>query len=275
MIKLTNINKSYGKKQVLKNINFPIKKGRPLAIVGHNGAGKSTIIKILLSIIKADNGEIKLANDIKKVGYLPEERGVYRNETVLTHLNYFAELSGVKLNKRSAEDYLAKFEILKYKNFKLKELSKGNAQKLQLALCFIGSPDLLILDEPFSGLDPLNRKLLSNIMKEDSADRYTVFSSHQMKEIEDYCSDILIISKGEIKYVGRIDDLKASYQSSKIVNITFKNQQQEIVHQKAVIEGDLNQWLMTNDFQQIVGLSYGLPDLEEIYLDIMRGNTSL
>lgn len=271
MIELSNVNKYYGKNHVLKDINFAIKRGVPLAIVGHNGAGKSTIIKIILSILKADRGGVFLSEDIKTVGYLPEERGVYRNETVLTHIKYFSELSGLKLSSKELECYLDKFEILRYKNFKLRDLSKGNAQKLQLALCFLGNPDLLILDEPFSGLDPLNRKLLSHILEEDSLARYTIFSSHQMAEIERYCSDILILSKGEVKYFGSIENLKATYQSNKIIKIAYKDSCDKIVSKKVSVDSDLNRWLIDNEVTNIIELSFGFPSLEEIYFDIMKG----
>ena len=271
MIELRDINKYYGKKHILKNINIRIKKGRPLAIVGHNGAGKSTIIKIILSILNVEEGEVILSEDIRTVGYLPEERGVYRNETVQTHLKYFSELSGIHLSNKELDDYLAKFEILTYKKFKLKDLSKGNAQKLQLALCFLGNPDLLILDEPFSGLDPLNRKVLSNMLKKDSSSRHTIFSSHQMEEIERYCSDILIINKGEIRYFGSISDLKELYQSQKKLKITYIDDFNKRIEKEIMIEVGLDKWLVDNGVTNVVAMSYCFPSLEEIYFDIMKG----
>lgn len=272
MIELRNINKFYGKNQVLKGINLSIKKGYPLAIVGHNGAGKSTILKIILSILKAENGEVSLPDCIDRIGYLPEERGVYRNETVLTHLKYFSELSGLKLSNKDLDNYLAKFEILMYKDFKLKDLSKGNAQKLQLALCFLGNPDLLILDEPFSGLDPLNRKVLSNILKEGSSSRYTIFSSHQMEQIERYCSDILILKNGEVRYFGSIEDLKASHIAKKKLAISYRDESGKKIYEKLAIDSSLDKWLIDKGVNNIINLSYGYPSLEEIYFDIMKGD---
>lgn len=272
MIELRNINKFYGKNQVLKGINLSIKKGYPLAIVGHNGAGKSTILKIILSILKAENGEVSLPDCINRIGYLPEERGVYRNETVLTHLKYFSELSGLKLSNKDLDNYLAKFEILMYKDFKLKDLSKGNAQKLQLALCFLGNPDLLILDEPFSGLDPLNRKVLSNILKEGSSSRYTIFSSHQMEQIERYCSDILILKNGEVRYFGSIEDLKASHIAKRKLAISYRDESGKKIYEKLAIDSSLDKWLIDKGVNNIINLSYGYPSLEEIYFDIMKGD---
>jgi ABC-2 type transport system ATP-binding protein len=189
---------------------------------------------------------------------------------VLTHIKYFSELSGAKMTSHEIDAYLEKFEILRYKNFKLKDLSKGNAQKLQLALCFLGNPDLLILDEPFSGLDPLNRKVLSKILYEGSHERYIIFSSHQMTEIEQFCSDILILKKGEIKYFGGINELKELYQSKKIVEIIYRNSSNEIVREKTVSESNVLHWLKTNSTLDILNFSYGVPSLEEIYLEIMK-----
>ncbi|MED5834261.1 ATP-binding cassette domain-containing protein [Streptococcus anginosus] len=269
MIELNNINKYFQDKHVLKGIDFILRKGEPLAVVGHNGAGKSTIIKIMLSIIDFEQGSIDFPADIKTIGYLPEERGVYRNETVYTHIKYFSELSGLKMSKQSIDDYLNRFNILHYKKFKLRELSKGNAQKLQLALCFLGNPDLLILDEPFSGLDPLNRKVLSNLLLEGSEKRYTMFSSHQIGEIEKYCSQILILSKGEIIYFGSIEELKLQYESKKIIDITYKDDFKNIVHKKLVIKDDIKQWLFDNKIDNIIQLTFGYPSLEDIYFDKM------
>lgn len=272
MIELSNIGKYYGKKKVLNNINLTVSRGVPLAIIGQNGAGKSTIIKIILSILRAEEGNVCLSSDIKSIGYLPEERGVYRNETVFTHLKYFSELSGFKYSSNELEKFLEKFEILKYKNFKLKDLSKGNAQKLQLALCFLGKPDLLILDEPFSGLDPLNRKVLSDILREDNSTRYTIFSSHQMEEIERYCSDILILKAGEIRYFGSIENLKATYQSKRNIEVTYKDVFDNIIHKKLKTNSNLARWLLDNEVEDVIELSFGFPSLEEIYFEIMEGD---
>jgi len=223
-IEIKNLYKSFGDKEVLKNICLSAESGKALGLLGRNGAGKTTTIRILMGLFEANSGEILL--DGKKydrekmhIGYLPEERGLYTKKKILQQLVYFGELKGMKGSeaKRCAHDYLEKFGMLEYENKKLQTLSKGNQQKIQLIAALIDDPDIVILDEPFTGLDPVNAKILKDEVEElISKNKIVLFSSHQMNYIEEFCNDIAILNQGAIVKSGKITDIKKSYPRNKI-----------------------------------------------------------
>lgn len=224
-INVNNICKSFGDKKVLEGISLSCESGRALGLLGRNGAGKTTTIRIIMGVFPADSGEILLDGkpiDRKKVkiGYLPEERGLYPKKLVMEQLVYLAELKGLKASdaKKSARELLEKLEMTEYENKKLDTLSKGNQQKIQLVATLTCDPDIVILDEPFSGLDPVNAMLLKDTVKELIAKgKVVIFSSHQMNYVEEFCNDIAIINKGKIVKAGNIDKIKKSYDRNKIV----------------------------------------------------------
>lgn len=224
-INVNNICKSFGDKKVLEGISLSCESGKALGLLGRNGAGKTTSIRIIMGIFPADSGEILLDGkpiDRKKlkIGYLPEERGLYPKKIVMEQLVYLAELKGLKASeaKKSARELLEKLEMTEYENKKLDTLSKGNQQKIQLIATLTCDPDIVILDEPFSGLDPVNAMLLKDTVKELIArDKVVIFSSHQMNYVEEFCNDIAIINKGKIVRAGDIAQIKKSYERNKIV----------------------------------------------------------
>lgn len=223
-----DLTKSFNEKQVLKGISFSVSSGNALGLLGRNGAGKTTTIRIIMQLFKPDTGEVlfdgaPLDLDSVNIGYMPEERGLYPKKKVLEQLIYFARLKNVPLPeaKERAEVLLRRLEMDEYKNAKLSTLSKGNQQKIQLVATLISDPDIVILDEPFSGLDPVNAILLKDVVKELIADgKIVIFSSHQMNYVEEFCNSIVIIDKGEVAVSGVIRELKHNYVSNRYSIIT-------------------------------------------------------
>ena len=223
-LELKNIKKVFGKKTALNNISFTAKSGHAFGLLGRNGAGKTTTIRILMNVFKASSGEILLDGkplDYKSVsfGYLPEERGLYPKEKVFDQLVYLANLKGMskKDAAKSVNYWLDFLDMFEYKNKQLDTLSKGNQQKIQLISSIAHDPDIIVFDEPFSGLDPVNAKLLENVVKEQiKQNKIVIFSSHQMNYIEEFCDDILIMKNGEIMISGNIKQIKQSYERNKL-----------------------------------------------------------
>ncbi len=219
ILTINNITKSFGEKSVLKGISFSAESGKAVGVLGRNGAGKTTLIRIIMNVFGADSGNVTLnGNPIStqkvRIGYLPEERGLYPKKKILEQLVYFAELQNInkKTAIQNAETLLRRLEIEEYKNRRLDTLSKGNQQKVQLVATLIADPDIIILDEPFSGLDPVNASLLKDLVKDLIANgKLVLFSSHQMNYIEEFCDEILILNGGKIVLSGGIKEIKHSY----------------------------------------------------------------
>ena len=216
---IDHISKSFGDNQVLKDISLHIQGGKALGILGRNGAGKTTSIRIIMGVFLADEGRVLLdgkpfkRKDVK-IGYLPEERGLYPKKKISEQLVYLAELKGMtkKEAKQSYEALLERLGMSQYADTKLETLSKGNQQKIQLIATLINKPDIIILDEPFSGLDPVNAMLLKDIVKELIDDgKIVLFSSHQMNYVEEFCDEIAILNKGKIVLSGNIRKIRRSY----------------------------------------------------------------
>lgn len=226
-----NVNKSFGNKHVVDNISFELKKPGVFGLLGTNGAGKTTTIRMILGIIKKDSGEITwngktVTRGNVNFGYLPEERGLYPKSTVYDQLVYFANLKG--LDKKEADEavryWLDKLNLMEYINSPAEKLSKGNQQKVQFVTAMLHNPDLIVLDEPFSGLDPVNTEVLSNIMKElVSKGKYIIMSSHQMGVIEEFCSDLVILNRGKTVLKGNLKKIKDSYETNKVMVETDDN----------------------------------------------------
>jgi ABC-2 type transport system ATP-binding protein len=204
---LKNVSKSYGSKMAIKNLSFNVKSGEIFGLLGHNGAGKTTTLRIISGIIDDYDGEVYING---KIGYLPEERGLYKDEKVKDVLKFFGELSGMdnKTIEKRADYYLNRMDITKYKNSKIKTLSKGNQQKVQFLVSIIHNPDIIILDEPFSGLDVINLNLLKDIIFElKNEGKSIILSTHQLEKIERFCDRILILKEGKTIHYGRLDEI--------------------------------------------------------------------
>lgn len=224
-LEVQKIKKSFGKKEVLKGISFSVESGQALGLLGRNGAGKTTTIRILMNVFPMDEGSVCIdGKDISecniKIGYLPEERGLYPKKTIRDQLLYFAQLKGLRKKEGmvAIEKWLKRLEMEEYLDKKLETLSKGNQQKIQLITALLCDPDLIILDEPFSGLDPVNAQLLKDVVKEEIASgKLVIFSSHQMNYIEEFCDQIAILNQGEIAVQGSLKEIRHSYRRDKLV----------------------------------------------------------
>lgn len=218
-LEVKDIYKSFESKEVLHGVSFKVESGKALGLLGRNGAGKTTTIRIIMDVFRPNKGEVLLdGKDFKRdgsmIGYLPEERGLYPKKVVKEQMIYLAMLRGMSKKKaaESTAKWLEKLQVTEYTNKKLETLSKGNQQKVQLAATLVGEPDIVILDEPFSGLDPVNSQILKDVISELIAEgRIVIFSSHQMSYVEEFCEDIVIINHGETVLSGNLDEIKAEY----------------------------------------------------------------
>ena len=225
ILELKNIEKSFGEKKVLTGVSFKAEGGKAFGLLGRNGAGKTTSIRILMDVFPANSGEVLIDGhpiDYSKIGigYLPEERGLYPKKIIVDQLTYFAELKGMgrKAAVQSIDYWLGRLGMTEYRNKKLETLSKGNQQKIQLITALAHDPDIIILDEPFSGLDPVNAMLLKDVVKEQIAKgKIVLFSSHQMSYIEEFCDSIAILNNGVVALHGDLHDIKRDYPRDRLV----------------------------------------------------------
>ncbi len=229
-LEVKNLVKRYGEKTVVDNLSFAMDKPGVYALLGTNGAGKTTSIRIILGMLASDGGEVlfngeKLSTTKVNVGYLAEERGLYPKVTLMDQMLYFASLKRVpkKEAQKRIKYWAERLKLEEYfypqsvgkkkpKPFKAEQLSKGNQQKVQLMATLISDPELIILDEPLSGLDPVNTDLFRDIIREEAQkDKYIIMSSHQMSTIEEFCSDITILNRGKTVLTGNLNEIKKSY----------------------------------------------------------------
>ena len=224
-LQVHDLHKSFDGREVLHGISFSISSGKALGLLGRNGAGKSTTIRILMDVFKADQGNMSMngktfhAKDYN-IGYLPEERGLYPKKQVSEQLIYLATLRGLSHGEAKAnlKKWLKRLGIEEYENRVLDTLSKGNQQKVQLAQTLMCDPDIVILDEPFSGLDPVNSQTLKEVVQEQIQDgKLVIFSSHQMNYVEEFCEDIVILHHGDVVLQGNLKQIKKEYGKNRIV----------------------------------------------------------
>lgn len=224
-LEVKNLKKTFSGKEVLHGISFSVESGRAMGLLGRNGAGKTTTIRILMDVFHASEGEILLDGKPfvpgkHQIGYLPEERGLYPKRKVIEQMVYLAMLRNVPKKKATAnaKKWLERLEVAEYENKLLETLSKGNQQKVQLASILVCDPEIVILDEPFSGLDPVNSQILQEVVRElISQGKIVIFSSHQMSYVEEFCEDIVIINQGEVVLEGSLDEIKRSYGRDRLV----------------------------------------------------------
>ncbi len=211
-----HLSKKFGDHVAVEDLSFSIEKPGVFAFLGTNGAGKSTSIRMILGMLSKDSGAVlwngkPLDITTEKIGYLAEERGLYPKYNILEQMYYFASLKGMKKKEAtSAIDYLfSRLKIDEYRKKKAEQLSKGNQQKVQLAAALLCNPELIILDEPLSGLDPVNADLFKSIIREErDSGKYIIMSSHQMETIEEFCEDIVLLHRGKVVMQGNLNDIK-------------------------------------------------------------------
>lgn len=241
-LEVKEIKKSFEGKEVLHGVSFQVESGKALGLLGRNGAGKTTTIRIIMDVFRADKGEILLDGkpfEVSKyqIGYLPEERGLYPKKTVIEQMVYLARLHGMgtKEAKESAMKWLSRLGVEEYALRKLETLSKGNQQKVQLASTLVFNPKIIVLDEPFSGLDPVNSQILKEVVAElISEQRIVVFSSHQMNYVEEFCENIAVINQGEVVLDGNLKEIKKVYGKDRLMLSAenYNNDELENVCQK-------------------------------------------
>ncbi|MDW7656475.1 MAG: ATP-binding cassette domain-containing protein, partial [Bacillota bacterium] len=224
LLRVNNLRKNFGSNRVLSDVSFQAESGSALGLLGRNGAGKTTTIRIIMQVFPPDKGEIlldgiPLSHYTVSFGYLPEEKGLYPKQTIRNQLVYLARLRGLSMSqaKQAVQTWLDRLDLSQYLDKKLETLSKGNQQKIQLALALLHDPDIIILDEPFSGLDPVNALLLKDIVREQvQAGKIILFSSHQMNYVEQFCDQVAILHQGVIKATGSIRELKRGYTQNRL-----------------------------------------------------------
>ncbi|VVB52664.1 putative ABC transporter ATP-binding protein [uncultured archaeon] len=284
-----NLSKSFNGQNVVRDISFDISKGEIFGLIGPNGAGKTTIIRMLLDIIRPDSGEIRILDDrlseeIKdQIGYLPEERGLYKKLTVFETLAYLGALKEIDSKKRAAF-LLQKMGMLQHKDKKISELSKGMQQKIQIIAAIIHDPDFIILDEPFSGLDPVNMKLVKDLIMELGKEGKTILiSTHMMDQVERMCSRIFMIHKGEGVLYGKIDEIKSRYGKNTVL-LEFEGELKNIQgvkkmnnsgnYAELILEPGADPTEVLKKLAEMVRVSkfeLSMPSLNEIFIQVVEG----
>ena len=261
---IKNVSKSYGDKKVVDNISLEISKPGVYGLLGTNGAGKTTTIRMLLGILKKDSGEItwngkEVERKHVNFGYLPEERGVYPKINIYTQLMYFAKLKGMQ--EKEADEaikyWMKRLEVQEYMNMTAEKLSKGNQQKIQFITAVVHNPELVVLDEPFSGLDPVNTEIIRNVILElIEKGKYIIMSAHQMSVVEEFCTDILILNKGKTVLQGNLKQIKDTYKANKLYISTKQDIKEYIskLNMSIYLEKDNEYEININNEEQGYGL---------------------
>lgn len=220
VVSINHFRMDFGRKTVIKDLSFDVHKGEVFGFLGSNGSGKTTTIRALLGIYQPTSGELLVkgkpfsVSSGVKLGYLPEERGLYKKEVVIDIMMYFGQLKGLSKEeaKASAEAYLARVKLSDKATTRIDKLSGGQQQKVQLGITIMNNPELLILDEPTKGFDPVNRRLLMDIINEhQKAGATVIFVTHQMEEVERLCNRIILLKDGEARAYGTIEDVKSKF----------------------------------------------------------------
>ena len=288
VISIKDFELSFGSKKIIHGLNFEVKKGEIFGFLGSNGSGKTTTIRALLGIYQADSGELLINGEefspekFGAIGYLPEERGLYKKEKVIDVMQYFGRLKG--LSKKEAQEfskkYLKRVGLEDKANLNIDKLSGGQQQKIQLGITIMGKPDLLILDEPTKGFDPVNRQLLMDIIAEENARGATiVMVTHQMEEVEKICNRALLLKDGKVKAYGTVDEIRNQFGKQRII-LEFvgklpKSDKFEIIKKDAnyaelspkVDSQEILKELVSNNLQ-IINFKVQKSTLNEIFLEI-------
>lgn len=272
---LNQVSKTFAGKLVVDKISLKLSQPGVYGLLGTNGAGKTTTIRMLLGIITKDSGEITWNGrpvDRKDVnfGYLPEERGVYPKVKIIDQLLYFAELKGMNRTEAEASirKWAKKLKVEEYLDMTAEKLSKGNQQKIQFMTAIIHNPDLVVLDEPFSGLDPVNTEILKDIIISLVNDgKFVIMSAHQMATIEEFCSDILIMNKGKTVLQGNLKDIKATYPATRVQVNTDQDVSEYIKSHKLKLEH-------SNNNQYTIKIS-NETEAEDLLQDLVKQNLKI
>ncbi len=288
MLQITQVNKSYGNHRALTDVDLMVPKGVVFGLLGPNGAGKTTLIRIVNQIIEQDSGTVELdgnqlsPEDIRKIGYLPEERGLYKKMKVWDQLIYFSRLKGLSESeaKIQIKTWLEKLDIASWKDKKIEDLSKGMAQKVQFIATVVHRPSLLILDEPFSGFDPVNAEIIKNeILELKEKGTTVILSTHRMESVELLCDHVAMINKSRKILDGTIREVKRSFRPEvfQIALSHLKNDlpmewtpkfNEEVWEFSLPLAGKTPNELLTEmmDFGEVIVFREQIPSIEEIFI---------
>ena len=245
---IENVSKSFTNKKVVDNLSLSMDKPEVFGLLGTNGAGKTTTIRMLLGIITKDEGKItwngnKVERKRVNFGYLPEERGIYPKVKVMDQLLYFAELKDMPKDKaiESINKWAKKLKVEEYLQMTAEKLSKGNQQKVQFLTAVVHDPELIVLDEPFSGLDPVNTEILKKVIIElVNEGKYIIMSAHEMHTIEEFCTEVVILDRGKTVLKGNLKDIKNSYPANRVIIETPSKIKTIVSKQGLKIENNVN-----------------------------------
>ncbi len=292
MIQIDKITKQYDELKAVDGVSFSIEQGDIYGLLGPNGAGKTTTIRMLMGILEPDDGQIVWQNTEltregrSQFGYLPEERGLYQKQKLGETLQYFGRLRGMsgKELQHEIDQWLERFDFSDSGNRKIEELSKGNQQKVQFILALLHRPEFVVLDEPFTGLDPLNQVLLKDIIQEKREEGVTfIFSTHQMEQVERLCTNICLINKGQVLIDGTLSDVKEKH-SNNAVTVKYEGEISETELSRFITDpkmenGEFNGVLSTsssefiswlNEHVEILSFSQSTPSLEQIFIEEVK-----
>jgi len=293
VIQVENLFKHYARVKAVDGVSFAVERGEIFGLLGPNGAGKTTIIRTMMDIIKPDRGMISLMDQPvteaskARIGYLPEERGLYQNYRLLECLTYLGALKGMARSdaRQRATNLLTQAGLEEYAKRKVKELSKGMTQKAQFVAAIVHDPDLLILDEPFQGLDPVNTELLKTILLEEQArGKTTILSTHNMNQVEEMCDRILLIDHGKAVLYGSLGEIKARYAEHAVLlecdalpedlygvlRMERHNRAYELILEPDATPKSVLRQLVEADVA-VNRFEVATPPLEEIFIDVVEG----
>jgi len=289
-LEVRGVTKAYGTKVAVDAVSFNVERGEIFGLLGPNGAGKSSLIRMVMDILRPDSGEIRILDAApgvhERVGYLPEERGLYQRQRVGDVLQFLGELKGLPRHvaARRVEQYLDRVGLLETKKKRMRELSKGMQQKIQLAAVLLTEPELMILDEPFEGLDPVNRVLVTDLMKEFAAKGCTiVLSSHRMDQVEEMCRSVFLINQGRGVLSGEVREIKQRYADNAIYLETDRDVAGHPAVDRSEAKGEsLKVWLkdgmkaeeflasLIGGGATIVRYQRALPSMDEVFVRVVR-----
>jgi len=295
MLELQNVIKTFEDVRAVDDLSFRVETGDIYGLLGPNGAGKTTTIRMIMQIFQPDSGSISFQDEpisVKtkdRIGYLPEERGVYQKMKVNEVIEYFAALKGMDMSvaRKNADKYLNRFELLARAEDKVEELSKGNQQKVQFIISIIHEPKLLILDEPFSGLDPVNQVLIKEIIKElQEQDTTILFSTHQMAQVEKLCQRICLINEGKVIVEGNLKQIKRDL-GSRLIRVESDDSLDELQSDPSITWSEMDNGALIAELQddmkphdflkslvsrvKVRKFEVVEPSLEQIFIDQVRG----
>lgn len=293
-IQINHVSKAFGKTRAVDDVSFEVEKGEIFGLLGPNGAGKTTMIRVMLDIFKPDQGEVYLygntinENIKKRIGYLPEERGLYKDLQLEPTLIYLATLKGLDAStaRTNLQQWLRQFDLIEHKSKKIQELSRGMQQKAQIIATLLHDPDLIIVDEPFSGLDPVNTRLVKDILNEERRKGKTIImSTHQMHQVEAMCDRIVLIDKGQVVLYGQVDEIKRNFAGNAILieaqgeindlpgvlETRRQNSEWQLTLERGVDPQSVFRALAAEPNIKIERFEIAEPSLEDIFITVVQG----